>query len=589
MESTAYPRGGEFLLQATEPEAVFTPEQFTEEHRLIRKTALDFVEKEVLPQNEAIEAQDFDVVVRLLKQAGELGLLAHSVPEQYGGLGLDKVSKAIVGEAVGMTGSYGVAHSNHTCIATLPITYFATPEVKRRVLPKMASGEFLGAYCLTEPAAGSDALNAKTTARLNDAGTHYLLNGTKQFITNAAFADTFIVYAKVDGERFTAFLVERNFPGVSLGPEENKMGIKGSSTRQVYFEDCPVPVENVIGEVGRGHAVALGVLNLGRFNLGSGNIGGAKRALQVAARYALERRQFGRAIAEFPATQEKLASMAARIYTGESLQYRTAALLEAALGPLYEEPGLRETEARLREHAIECAVCKVFGSETLWSVADEAVQIHGGYGYIKEYHVEQMLRDARIQRIFEGTNEINRLLIPTHFLRRISKEPEALARLSAAVDALGRPLDVEDGPLRRERTVVEALRRLFLAGSALVADRFSGRLDDEQELAMHLADLAIPLYAAESAVLRAVRAHLAGEDAARRERLTVLAGICADDAIAAGQRAALAVLAAVGDHRGVREQALDALRDLARLYDPQAIAHRRQAARWVMEAGGYPL
>ncbi|SIS73162.1 acyl-CoA dehydrogenase family protein [Alicyclobacillus vulcanalis] len=576
--------GGTFLLHEVDPAEVYTPEEFTDEHRMIRQTAREFVEREVWPKQDAIEQEDFDCVVRLLKQAGDLGLLAHSVPEAYGGLGLDKISKAIVGEMVGMTGAYGVAHSNHTCIATLPITYFASEGVKQRILPKMASGEYLGAYCLTEPTAGSDALAAKTVARRSEDGTHYLISGTKQFITNAGFADTFIVYAKVDGEHFTAFLVERTFPGISLGPEEQKMGIHGSSTRQVIFEDCPVPAENVIGEVGRGHAVALGVLNLGRFNLGAGNVGGAKRELQAAARYAAERRQFGRAIAEFPATQAKLASIAARIYAAESLVYRTAAMLEHELAPLYGELPTKDKESRLREHAIECAVCKVYGSETLWKAADEAVQIHGGYGYIREYHVERMLRDARIQRIFEGTNEINRLLIPTHFLRRISRDSAALARLSDAVDALGKLASGRAAQAAFGRAALEIMRSLYLAGCALVADRFAGRLDAEQEIAMQLADLAISLYAAESAVLRAEKA--ASDDA---EVHRALAAVALDLEVQSAADAAMGLFAAVGDHAGSRERGLDAIRHLAALRDPDGIAHRRRLANLVVERGGYPL
>lgn len=583
MEQVQVP-GGEFLVRAAESADVYTPEAFSEEHRMIRQTARDFVEREVWPAEEAIEQEDFDRVVQLLKRAGDLGLLAHSVPEAYGGLGLDKISKAIVGEMVGMTGAYGVAHSNHTCIATLPITYFANEAVKARVLPKMASGEYLGAYCLTEPTAGSDALAAKTVARLSEDGKHYLLSGTKQFITNAGFADTFIVYAKLNGEHFTAFLAERGYPGIHLGPEERKMGIHGSSTRQVVFDECPVPVENVIGEIGRGHAVALGVLNLGRFNLGAGNVGGAKRALAVAARYAAERRQFGRPIAEFPATQLKLASVAARVYAAESLVYRTAALIESALAPLYGELPTREKEARLREHAIECAVCKVHGSETFWKAADEAVQIHGGYGYIREYRVERMLRDARIQRIFEGTNEINRLLIPTHFLRRVSRDPQAASQLSAAVDALGKPVEVGAGPNAHERAALAHIRTLFLAGSALVADRFAGRLDAEQEIAMHLADLAISLFAAESAVVRAEKA--AGAEAAVH---AALASIAVDDAIQTAAQAAMALFAAIGDHGGVRDRGLDAIRHLAAMSDPDGIARRRELARVVVEKGGYPI
>ncbi len=306
-------KGASFLYSAIEKDDLFTPEDLSFEHKMIANTAQQFLEKEVEPYNEEIESQNFNKLVELLKIAGDLGLLAHSIPEEYGGLGLDKISKGLIGEVVGQSGSYGVAHSNHTCIATLPITYFGTKAQKEKYLPKLASGEYLGAYCLTEPGAGSDALAAQTVAKLNNEGTDYILNGTKLYITNAQFSDTFIVYAKVDGQKFTAFIVEKNFPGLSLGPEEQKMGIKGSSTRSVILEDCMVPVENLLGEVGKGHVIALNVLNLGRFNLGSACMGGAKSGLEKTIQYTNERRQFGRAIADFGATKEKVAKMAARI------------------------------------------------------------------------------------------------------------------------------------------------------------------------------------------------------------------------------------------------------------------------------------
>ncbi|MDF0725419.1 acyl-CoA dehydrogenase family protein [Cytobacillus sp. S13-E01] len=499
--------GATFLFTELEVDQLFTPEDFTDEHKMIASTAKQFIEKEVDPYNEAIENQDFNRVVRLLHKAGDLGLLAHSIPEAYGGLGLDKISKGLVGEVIGRAGGYGVAHSNHTCIATLPITYFGTPEQKAKYLPKLASGEYLGAYCLTEPGSGSDALAAKTTARLNEEGTHYLLNGTKLYITNAVFSDTFIVYAKVDGTKFTAFIVEKDFPGLSLGPEEKKMGIKGSSTRSVIFEDCIVPVDNLLGEVGKGHVIALNVLNLGRFNLGSACMGAGKYGLHLALKFTNERIQFGKAIAEFGATKEKIAKMASRIYAAESIQYRTAHLIEDALGDLYDSTDLELVGKRMMEYATECAICKVYGSETLDQVADEALQLHGGAGFIKEYRVEQMYRDSRINRIFEGTNEINRLLIPTHLFRKAVKGEIHLEEVvQKAVLELQEPKTNFDGPLARELEAVASIRRIFLLCAGVVYEAYGASLQDEQEALMKLADIAINLFAAESVVLRSLKA-----------------------------------------------------------------------------------
>ncbi|KAF0817762.1 Long chain acyl-CoA dehydrogenase [Bacillus sp. ZZV12-4809] len=495
--------GAGFLFTKLNPDRLFTPEDFTDEHILIGRTAKQFTEKMVHPVKDEIESQNFELVTDLLKKAGNLGLLAHSIPEKYGGLGLDKISKGIVGENIVSSGGYGVAHSNHTCIATLPVTYFGTPEQKDKYLPKLAAGEYIGAYCLTEPNAGSDALSSQTAAVLNEEGTHYILNGTKVYITNAVFSDTFIVYAKVDGQHFTAFIVERDTPGLSLGPEENKMGIKGSSTRSVIFEDCPVPAENLLGEVGKGHIIALNVLNLGRFNLGSACMGAAKSGLKKAVQFTGERKQFGKSIADFPATKEKTAKMAARIYAAESLQYRTASLLEESLGDLYDSSDLKLIGKRMSEYATECAICKVFGSETLDYTADEALQLHGGAGYIKEYGVEQMYRDSRINRIFEGTNEINRLLIPTHLFRKALKgELNLAARVEEAIVQLSNQEPIGPAIFEKERAAVDTIRNLFLLNAGLAYEEFGSTLVHEQEALMKLADLAISLYAAESAVYR---------------------------------------------------------------------------------------
>ncbi|MBM7703739.1 acyl-CoA dehydrogenase family protein [Metabacillus iocasae] len=508
-------QGAHFLFSKTSVSDVFTPEDFTDEHRMIGTTAKQFIEKEVIPHNAHIEQQDFTLVTSLLKKAGNLGLLAHSIPEQYGGLGLDKISKGIVGEMVGPSSGYGVAHSNHTCIATLPITYFGTHEQKEKYLPKMASGEYIGAYCLTEPNAGSDALAAQTTARLNKAGTHYLLNGSKLYITNAVFSQTFIVYAKVDGQHFTAFIVEKNFKGLSLGPEEDKMGIKGSSTRTVIFEDCEVPIENVLGEIGKGHIIALNVLNLGRFNLGSACMGASKYGLKKTVHFVQERKQFDCEIGQFPASKEKVAKMTARIYAAESVQYRTAHLLEEALGDLYTSTDFKVIGKRMSEYATECAICKVFGSETLDYVVDEALQLHGGAGFIKEYGIEQMYRDSRINRIFEGTNEINRLLIPTHLFRKVAKgDVELETKVQEALLQLQQPSSYSVDEWAKELESVDLLRHIFLLCTGIAYESFGSNLVHEQETLMKLADLAIALFSVESVVYRTYKSILQYGEAA---------------------------------------------------------------------------
>lgn len=505
-------RGGQFLTDPITPLEMFTPEDLSDEHKMIQTTAQKFLRGEVYPQRETIENGDFDLVASLMKQAGELGLLGHSIPEAYGGLGLDKISKGIVGEALGSASGYSVADSNHTCIATLPITYFGTKEQKETYLPKLASGEYIGAYCLTEPEAGSDALAAKTTAVLNEAGTHYILNGTKIYITNAAFADTFIVYAKVDGEHFSAFIVEKDFTGVTIGPEEQKMGIKGSSTCSVIFEDCEVPVKNLLGEVGRGHVIALNVLNLGRFNLGFATTGASRAVFDATLTQVTERKQFKRRIADFPATQEKIATMASELFAAESVMYRTAGLVESALGGYEDSVDYKAIAKAMNEHALESAICKIVGSETLDYMADEGVQLHGGAGFIKEYPVEQAYRDARINRIFEGTNEINRLLIPGAFFKRVAKgEVDARSLIEQAQAKLESGIQKEDDILASLHQVVDTFRNIFLVCAGAAYEAYGDAMKNEQETLMELANIAIALYQAESCVVRAEKAKEQGD------------------------------------------------------------------------------
>ncbi|WP_226584862.1 acyl-CoA dehydrogenase family protein [Halobacillus litoralis] len=519
-------RGGEFLTKDVSFDSIFTPEDQTDEHKMIAATARQFITREIQPHRSQIEEGDFNFVKDKMKRAGNLGLLGHSIPEKYGGLGLDKISKGIVGESLGHAGGYSVAHSNHTCIATLPITYFGTEDQKMKYLPKLASGEYIGAYCLTEPEAGSDALSARTTAVLNESETHYVLNGTKIYITNAAFSDTFIVYAKVDGEHFTAFIVEKDFPGLSIGPEENKMGIKGSSTCSVVMEDCEVPVENLLGEVGKGHIIALNVLNLGRFNLGFATNGAAKYSLQLAVDHISQRKQFGKRIADFRASKEKIASMTARIYAAESLLYRTAGHIESVLGDHYETADKSAVAMAMNEHRMEAAICKVVGSETLDYVVDESLQLHGGAGFIKEYPIEQAYRDSRINRIFEGTNEINRLLIPSAFLQKASKgELDVEELMNKAKSSL------KEGSYKKGESfldkcdeAVAVYKLLFSITAGAAYQRYGKQVQHEQETLMNLANIAMEVYRTESAVLRTKKASVS-EDSNTDLKLNLTAAV----------------------------------------------------------------
>ncbi|MBC7195734.1 MAG: acyl-CoA dehydrogenase family protein, partial [Deferribacterales bacterium] len=416
-------KGAEYLLTEVSKDDVFTPEDFSDEQKQIAETTEEFVTNEVMPDIEAIDQQDFDKVVAHMKKSGELGLLMIDAPEEYGGLELDKATSMLVAEKIAPSGSFSVAYAAHTGIGTLPLVYYGTKEQKDKYLEKIITGEWIAAYCLTEPGSGSDALGAKATATLSEDGKYYILNGTKQFITNAGFADLFTVFAKIDKEHFTAFLVERTFEGLELGPEEKKMGIKGSSTRQVILNNCKVPVENVLGEIGKGHKIAFNVLNVGRFKLGAAVNGAAKYALSEGIKYANERKQFNLPISKFGAIKEKIADMTAYVYASESLIYRLAGLLDDKLATIDKniDNYYEEYQKGIEEYAIECSISKVFCSDVLAKVVDEVVQIFGGYGFIQEYPAERFYRDERINRIFEGTNEVNRLLIPGMMLRRAMK------------------------------------------------------------------------------------------------------------------------------------------------------------------------
>ncbi|RYL91020.1 acyl-CoA dehydrogenase [Sporolactobacillus sp. THM7-4] len=499
--------GAAFLIDEVGQESVVTPEDFTEEQLMFAETTKHFIEKSVVPHDQQIESLDYDLTVKLLREAGELGLLGADVPDAFGGLGLDKVSAALITESLAKGSSFCLSASVHTGIGTLPIVFFGNNEQKKKYLPDLASGQKIAAYCLTEPSSGSDALSARTTARLSEDGAYYILNGQKQFITNAGFADLFIVYAKIDGKDFTAFIVERTMDGVSLGPEEKKMGIKGSSTRPVILEDVKVPVENLLGKAGKGHIIAFNILNIGRFKLGMTGLGAAKEAIELAARFANERIQFGKPISSFPLIQKKLAEMNTKTYILESIVYRTAGLIDESLKDVdHASPEAGHQSAKgIAEYAIECSINKVFGSETLHAVADEGVQIHGGYGYTQEYKIERIYRDSRINRIFEGTNEINRLVIVNALLKKAGKGELPLFEKMEALETEEPEAAAPTGILSEEKGLVSRAKKITLLTLREALKKYDRQLKEEQQVISHLSDMMIQIYTMESVLLRSLK------------------------------------------------------------------------------------
>ncbi|HUB08666.1 MAG TPA: acyl-CoA dehydrogenase family protein [Myxococcales bacterium] len=499
--SPVVPAGGAFLLGPLAGARVHAPEGFTEDQRLYYQTAAQFMAREVMPHVERLEKKDYPLLVSLLRKAGEAGLLSIEIPEAYGGLDLDRTTSMLVAEAMTTFGTWSVSIGAHTGIGSLPIVFFGNDEQKKKYLPKLATAEWLACYALTESGSGSDALGAKTKAVLSADGKHYVLNGNKQFITNAGFADVFIVFAKIDGDKFTGFIVERKMPGLVVGKEEHKMGLRGSSTCQLAFEDCQVPVENVLGQIGKGHRIAFGILNMGRLKLGVGSTGGSKNAINLAYAYAKDRKQFGKSLLEFALIREKLARMAARTYALESMAYRTCGLIDDKLRAIGGEKANHELVIQtLEEYSIESSILKVFGSETLGATIDEAVQIHGGYGYIEEYSVERAYRDQRINRIFEGTNEINRMLITGMLLKKAVK---GQLPLMEAVQGLDAPLPaVPAGPLGAEREAAERVKRMALLALKPAVETFGPGLEERQEILAALADVVIEAFAIESAAAR---------------------------------------------------------------------------------------
>jgi alkylation response protein AidB-like acyl-CoA dehydrogenase len=580
-------KGGSWLLDETPASDVFTPEKLSEEHRLMARTTTEFVDNEVLPSLERLESKDWDLARALIRRGGELGLLSIAVPEEYGGLDLDKASSLAVVERIGLSASFATTFGGQANLTILPLVLFGTPEQKQKYLPRLMTGELIGAYALSESGSGSDALAAKTRATKLPDGS-WSLSGEKMWISNGGFADLFIIFAKVDGEHFTAFIVERAFPGISSGKEEHKMGLHGSSTTPILLQEVRVPAGNVLGEIGKGHKVALNTLNYGRFSLGAMCSGGCRAAIGAAAKYAAQRRQFGQPIASFGAIKHKLGEMTARTYALESLVYRTAGLIDARLGPAPHD-GAAIAKA-FEEYAVEASIAKVAGSEILDYVLDENVQIHGGNGFVKDYPAERYYRDARVNRIFEGTNEINRLLIPGMLIRRALKgelplipaakrlQDEVLSP-SVATGGFG-----DQGILDEEMRVVAAFKKVALMVLGTAMQTYGEKLTDEQEVVSYAADILIDIYASESAVLRAREVSSSREPTA--DLHVQAARVFVNDAAQRVESAAKSALAAMADGDTLRTL-LAALRRVLKASPVNTVAMRRALADAVVARGAY--
>ena len=566
--SPTKPKGGSFLIEPTPPEQFYSPEDFNDEHQAIARTTEEFWIKEIAPNVDAIQRQEPGVAVSVLRKAGELGLTAVLLPEKYGGMEMDFTSAMLVAEGIAKDGSYAAWHGGQSGIGVLPVLFFGTEDQKQRYLPRLASAELVAAYALSEPQAGSDALAARTRADLSPDGKHYILNGQKMWITNGGAADLFTIFAKIDGEKFTAFLVERKFPGLSSGAEEKKMGIKGSSTTAIYLDNVPVPVENVLGEIGRGHIIAFNILNIGRLKLGAFATGGAKEVLRVSLKYASERKAFGKSIAEFGLIQHKLAEMAIRIFANESATYRTVGLIDSQIEALGE---LKAVE----EFAAECSYIKIFASEMLDYVTDEAVQIHGGYGYHQDYVVERAYRDSRINRIFEGTNEINRLLATGMLLKRAQRGQLPLVEAVKKLQA-----EILSGPVAA--SLVDNAKKTALFALGVAYQKFGASLDDQQEVLASITDVAMNAFVMESVELRARKLAQLHRD----EPAADISAVFLREAMETIESAARNVLAASSEGDGLRTN-LAVLKRFTKFEPVNAIAARRRIAERLLAAGRY--
>ncbi|MHB8524995.1 MAG: acyl-CoA dehydrogenase family protein [Candidatus Acidiferrales bacterium] len=585
-------RGGGFLISACRPEEVFTPADISGDQWLIGQTAEEFVAKEVMPLVPELEQHKEGLMAQVLKKAGEVGLLGGGIPEEYGGAGLDKVSSTLLAEKLAAYASFAVTHGGHAGIGTVPIVYFGTEEQKKKYLPRIATGEIISCYCLSEPQAGSDALAARTRAVLSPDGKNWILNGQKMWITNGGFADLFVVFAKVDGEKFSCFLVERGAPGFSAGAEEKKMGIKGSSTVALFFENTPVPKENLLHEIGRGHIVAFNTLNTGRFSLGAYCLGGAKKVLEAASKYSKERTAFGKQLAKFGLIDAKLAEMAIRIYAVESMIYRSAGQIDAAMANLPE--GMTNTEQAMKmleEYAIESSISKVYGSEVVDYCVDEAVQIFGGYGYHEDYPVARAYRDSRINRIFEGTNEINRMLIIQMLMKRAMGGglPLIPAAMKLADEVLAGPSMEEGptGPLAQEERLVANGKKIFLVAAGAAVQKFREQLAEQQEIVASLANVVMEIYAMESCLRRAQKA-ASGKAGETASVMADAARAFIADAADRIEREARTALAATVEGDNLRTQ-IAVLRRFAKRDAIDTIALRRRVAAAVLAGDRYPF
>ena len=585
-------KGGSFLLESPQPGDVFTPGDLTDDQKLIGQTAEEFVLKEVFPFIKDLENKKAGLMATLVKKGGEVGLMGGGVPEEFGGAGLDKISTTVLTEKLSIYGGFAVTHGAHAGIGTLPIVYFGTEAQKKKYLPKLATGEWIGAYCLSEPQAGSDAQNSLTRAELNKEGTHYILNGQKMWITNGGFADVYIVFAKIDGEKFTAFIVERTFPGFKPGNEEHKMGIHGSSTTPIFLENCKVPKENLLHEIGRGHIVAFNILNAGRFTLGASCVGGSKHVLMTSSKYAKERKAFGKQIGDFGLMKEKLAEMAIQIFAVESMVYRSAGNIEAAMAAASGSGDkIQNTMKVLEEYAIESSIAKVYGSEMLDFVVDEAVQIFGGYGFHEDYPVCRAYRDSRINRIFEGTNEINRMLIIQMLMKRAmgGQLPLIPAAMKLADEILAGPSfeEAPEGVLAAESRVVANAKKMFLQAAGGAVQKFRERLADEQELIGALSNVVMEIYAMESCLLRAQKAAAAKGESATQTMIDA-ARVFINDAAERVEHEAKRAIAAIHEGDMLTTQ-MAVLKRFAKRAPVDTIALRRRVAAAVQSQDRYPL